>query len=102
MLPVIRFCGSQDVLGVLDGRRRALRVLGSSLGRFWDLVGRPGRFPGRRPMITFRRRKRYKYLEVLELGRFSVTCGGVWIFFVFSLFLSSVVFVEWGGEFVVK
>ena len=24
--------------------------------------------------------------EVLELGRFSVTCGGVWILFVFSWF----------------
>ena len=29
-------------------------------------------------------------VRVLELGRFSVTCGGVWIFFVFSL-----LFREW-------
>ena len=39
--------------------------------------------------------------QVLELGRFSVTCGGVGIFFVFNVF-PSVVFVEWGVEFIVK
>ena len=35
-------------------------------------------------------------INTLELGRFSVTCGGVWIFFVFSLFLW--VWFLWNGE----
>ena len=50
-----RFRDSQDVLGVLEGPRRALKVLGSSPGRFWDVLGRPGRVPGRRPIMTFRK-----------------------------------------------
>ena len=37
-----RFRGSQGVLGVLEGPRRALGGLGSSPGRFWDFLGRPG------------------------------------------------------------
>ena len=39
---------------------------------------------------------------VLELGRFSVTCRGVRIFFFFFNVCPSVIFVEWGGEFNVK
>ena len=50
-----RFRDPQGVLGFLEGPQRALRVLGSSPGRFWDLSGRPGGVPGRRPIITFRR-----------------------------------------------
>ena len=57
-----RLRDSQDVLGVLEGPRRDLGVLRSSPGRFWDLLGRPGRVPGRRPIITFRRQIRYKCL----------------------------------------
>ena len=95
-----RFRDSQGVLGVLEGPRRALRVLGSSLGRF-DLLGRPGGVAGgvQRSLLGG------EYIintKVLELGPFSVTCGGVWIFFVFPSFFSSVVFVEWGVEIVVK
>ena len=72
LLISVRFRDTQGVLGVPEGPRRALGGLGSSPGRFWDLLGRPGGVPGRRPIITFRRQIRYKY-EVLELGRFSVT-----------------------------
>ena len=57
----VRFRDSQGVLGVLEGPRRALGGLGSSPGRFWDLLGPPGRVPGRRPIITFRKQIRYKY-----------------------------------------
>ena len=40
--------------------------------------------------------------EVLEFGRFSVTCRCLWVLFVFSTFLLSLIFVNQGGEFVVK
>ena len=39
---------------------------------------------------------------VLEFGRFSVTCRRLWVLFVFSMFLLSLIFVNQGGEFVVK
>ena len=39
---------------------------------------------------------------VLEPARFLVTCRGVWIFFVFSMFFLSLIIVNRGGEFVVK
>ena len=68
----VRFRDSQGVLGVLEGPRRGLGGLGSSPGKFWDLLGRPGVVPGRRPIITFRRQIHYN-CKVLELGRFSVT-----------------------------
>ena len=55
LLIFVRFRGSQGVLGVLGGPRRALGGLGSSPGRFWDLLGRPGGGSGRRPIITFRK-----------------------------------------------
>ena len=61
LLISFRFLDSQDVLGVLEGPRRAVGGLRSSPGRFWDLLGRPGGVPGRRPIITFRRQIRYKY-----------------------------------------
>ena len=61
LLVFARFCDSQDVLGVLEGPRRSLGGLGTSPGRFWDLLGRPGRVPGKRPIITFRKKIRYKY-----------------------------------------
>ena len=56
-----RFRDSQGVLGVLEDPRRAPGGLGSSPGRFWDFLGRPGGVLGRRPIITFRRQIRYKY-----------------------------------------
>ena len=62
LLIFVRFRDSQDVLGVLEGPRRALKVLGSSPGRFWNLLGRPGGPPGRLPTISFRRQIRYKYV----------------------------------------
>ena len=61
LLIFVRFRDSQGVLGVLGGPRRALGGLGSSSGRFWDLLGRPGGVLGRRPIITFKRQIRYKY-----------------------------------------
>ena len=60
LLMFVRFRDSEDVLGVLEGPRRALGGLGGSLGVFWDLLGRPGRVPGRRPIVTFRRQLCYK------------------------------------------
>ena len=88
-----RFCDFQDLLGVLEGPRRALGGLRFSPGRFWDLLGRPGRVPGRRPIDTFRGKIGYTY-RVLELGRFSVTGSGVWILFVFVYCFSVCVFID--------
>ena len=96
-----RFCGSQDVLGVLEGLPRALRVLGSSPGRFWDLSRRSGGVPGRRPIITFRRQIHYKYSGFGGWAIFSDLWGRVDLLCFFIVF-TSVVFVEWGGEFIVK
>ena len=61
LLIFVRFRDSQGVLGVLESPRRVLGSLGSSPGRFWDVLGRPGGVPGRRPIIIFRRQIRYKY-----------------------------------------
>ena len=76
---------SQDVLGVLEGPRRALGVSGVprvGFGTFWgDLGGSQG---GVQSLLLGG-----EYVTntgVLELGRFSVTCRGVWILFVFSMF----------------
>ena len=101
LLIFVRFRDSQDVLGVLEGPRRGLGCLGSSPGRFWDLLGRPGRVPGRRPIMILGS----EYVTntcVLEIGRFSVTCRGVWILFFCFYVLLSVLFVNRGSEFVVK
>ena len=67
-----KFRDSQEVLGVLEGPRRALGGLGSSPGSFWDLLGRPGGSLGGVQSLLLGG----KYVtnpEVLELGRFSVT-----------------------------
>ena len=61
LLIFVWFRDSQDVLGVLEGLRRALGGLGSSPGRFWDLLGGPGRVPGRRPIISFKRQIHHTY-----------------------------------------
>ena len=55
LVDFVFFLTSQDVLGVLEGPWRALKVLGSSPGRFWNGLGRHGNVPGRRPIITFRK-----------------------------------------------
>ena len=55
------FRDTHGVLGVPEGPRRAPGGLGSSPGRFWDLLGRPGGVPGKRPIITFRTQMCYKY-----------------------------------------
>ena len=87
--------------GVLEGPRRALRLLGSSTGRFWDLLGWSGGVPGRRPIITFRRQIRYKYWGFAAWAIFSDLWGHRDFLCFFNVF-PSVVFVEWGGEFIVK
>ena len=97
----MRFRDSQDVLGVLEGPRRALGGLGSSPGRFWDLLGRPGGVPGRRPIITFRRQIRYKYIGFGAWAIFSDVKGRL-DFVCFFIVFRSVDFVNWGGEFIVK
>ena len=97
----MRFRGSQGVLGVLGGPRRALGGLGSSPGRFWDLLGRPGGVPGRRPIITFRRQIRYKYQGFGAWAIFSDVKGCL-DFVCFFIVFRSVVFVNRGGEFLVK
>ena len=97
----VRFRGSQGVLGVLGGPRRALGGLGSSPGRFWDLLGRPGGVPGRRPIITFRRQIRYKYRGFGASAIFSDVKGCL-DFVCFFIVFRSVVFVNRGGEFLVK
>ena len=101
LLIFVRFRDSQGVLGVLEGPRRALGGLGSSPGRFWDLLGRPGRVPGRRPIITFRRQIRYKYRGFGAWAIFSDVKGRL-DFVCFFIVFRSVVFVNRGGEFVVK
>ena len=101
LLISVRFRGSQGVLGVLGGPRRALGGLGSSPGRFWDLLGRPGGVPGRRPIITFRRQIHYKYEGFGAWANFSDLWGPL-DFLCFFIVFSSMVFVEWGGGIVVK
>jgi len=81
--------GSWRALGELWGFSGAPRVgFGTSRG---DLGGSQG---GVQSLLLGG-----KYVTntvVLELGRFSVMCRGVWIFFVFSLFLW--VWFLWNGE----
>ena len=101
LLIFLRFRGSQGVLGVLGSPRRALGRLGSSPGRFWDLLGRPGGVPGRRPIITFRKQIRYKSWGFGAWAIFTDVKGRL-DFVCFFIVLRSVVFVNWGGEFVVK
>ena len=101
LLIFLRFRGSQGVLGVLGSPRRALGGLGSSPGRFWDLLGRPGGVPGRRPIITFRRQIRYKYRGFGAWAIFSDVKGRL-DFVCFFIVFRSVVFVNRGGEFLVK
>ena len=97
----MRFRGSQGFLGVLGGPRRALGGLGSSPGRFWDLLGRPGGIPGRCPIIIFRRQIRYKYAGFGAWAIFSDVKGRLDFVCFFNVF-RSVVFVNRGGEFLVK
>ena len=80
------FLDSQDVLGVLEGPLRALGGLGSSPGRFWDLLGRPGGVPGRRPIITFRRQIRYKYTGFGAWAIFSDVKGRLDFIYFFHCF----------------
>ena len=101
LLIFVRFRDSQDVLGVLEGPRRALGGLGKSPGRFWHLLGRPGGVPGRRPIITFRRQIRYKYYGFGAWAIFSDVKGRL-DFVCFFIVFRSVVFVNRGGEFFVK
>ena len=101
LLIFVRFRGSQGVLGVLGSPRRALGGLGSSPGRFWDLLGRPGGVPGRRPIITFRRQIRYKSIGFGAWAIFSDVKGRL-DFVCFSIVFRSVDFANWGGEFIVK
>ena len=88
------FWGSWRALGELWG------ILGApwvGFGTFWgDLGGSQGGV-----QWSLLGGEYVTNTKVLELGRFSMTCGGVCIFFVFSLFCR-VFFVEWGGEFFVK
>ena len=101
LLIFVTFRDTQGVLGVLEGPRRALGGLGSSPGRFWDLLGRPGGVPGRRPIITFRRQIRYKYRGFGAWAIFSDVKGRL-DFVCFFIVFRSVVFVNRGGEFFVK
>ena len=72
LLIFVRFRDSQGVLGVLESPRRALGGLGSSPGRFWELLGRPaGSLGGVQSSLLGG--KYVTNTEVLELGRFSVT-----------------------------
>ena len=81
----VRFGDSEDVLGVLEGTRRALGVSGAprvGFGTFWgDLGGSQGGVQS-----SLLGGEYVTNTGVLELGRFSVTCRGVWILFVFSMF----------------
>ena len=101
LLIFVRFRGSQGVLGVLESPRRALGGLGSSPGRFWDLLGRPGGVPGRRPIITFRRQIRYKSRGFGAWAIFSDVKGRLDFVCFFTVFRSAG-FVHRGGEFLVK
>ena len=87
--------------GSSEGPRRALGGLGSSPGRFWDLLGRPGGVPGRRPIITFRRQIRYKSWGFGAWAIFSDVKGRLDFVCCFIVF-RSLVFVNRGGEFIVK
>ena len=72
LLIFVRFRDAQGVLGVLEGPRRALRVLGSSrvgFGTFWGDLG--GSLGGVQSSLLGG--KYVTNTEVLELGRFSVT-----------------------------
>ena len=93
----VRFRDSQGVLGVLESPRRALGGLGTSPGRFWDLFGRPGR----RPLINLRKQIRYKYRGFGAWAIFSDVKGCL-DFVCFFIVFRSVVFVNRGGELVVK
>ena len=70
--------GSQGCLGELWGVSGAPRV------GFWDLLGRPGGVPGRRPIMIFRRQIIYKYEGFGAWAIFSDVKGR--LDFVFSLF----------------
>ena len=87
--------GSWGALGELWGVSGAPRV---GFGTFWGDLG--GSLGGVQSSLLGG--KYVTNTEVLGLGRFSVTCGGVGIFFVFFNVFPSVVFVEWGGELIVK
>ena len=100
LLIFVRFRDSQGVLGVLESPRRALGGLGSSPGRFRDLLGPPGRVLGRRPIITFRRQIRYKSVGFGAWAIFSDVKGRLDFVCFFIVFLS-VDFVNWGGELIV-
>ena len=81
--------GSWGALGELWGVSGAPRV---GFGTFWgDLGGSLGDVQS-----SLLGGKYVTNIEVLELGRFSVTCGGVGIFFVFSMFFR--VWFLWNGE----
>ena len=101
LLISVGFRDTQGVLGVLEVPRRALGGLGSSPGRFWGLLGRPGGVPGRRPIITFRRQIHYKYRGFGAWAIFSDVKGRL-DYVCFFIVFQSAVFVNWGGEFIVK
>ena len=75
--------GSRGALGELWGVSGAPRV---GFGTFWGDLG--GSLGGVQSSLLGS--KYIINMKVLELGRFSVTCRGVWI-----LFLCSMFFVEW-------
>ena len=81
--------------GVLEGPWGALRVLGSSPGRFWDLLERFGGSQGG-VQSSLLGGEYVTNTGVLELVRLSVACRGVWILFVFSMFV--LVWFLWIGE----
>ena len=87
--------GSWRALGELWGVSGAPRV---GFGTFWGDLG--GSLGGVQSLLLGG--KYVTNTKVLELGRFSVTCRGVWIFFDFSMFLLSLIFVNQGGASVVK
>ena len=64
------------------------------------LLWRPGG-PGRRPIITFRRQIRYKYLGFGPWAIFNDVKGRL-DFVCFFIVFRSVVFANRGGEFLVK
>ena len=87
--------GSWGALGELWGVSGAPRV---GFGTFW---GDLGGGPGRRPIITFRRQIRYKYRGFGASAIFSDVKGCL-DFVCFFIVFWSVVFVNRGGEFLVK
>ena len=87
--------GSWGALGELWGVSGATRV---GFGTFWgDLGGSLGGVQSSLLGGTY-----VTNTKGLELGRFSVTWRGVWILFFFFIVFRSVVFVNRGGEFLVK